>query len=200
MALKRKNRKTDKEEIISRREIKATTMRIRGWSESEYNKQRYLLKNKLRALETLEGRPASEKQSPSELLYLQALSMQRAKRIGEPYEPSFAMKRLQSMPAVGNVERYKKQLERESYREKALSIYGTATLNRFAGLINKDKKAREIAEKITDPVKREKALIAYANARHVAIDAKRKAQASEAIPMGETFGSESIEFDYSMYE
>ena len=199
MALKRKNRKTGKEEIISQREIKATTMKLRGWTESEYNKQRYLLKNKLRAYETLTNTPVSERQSPSEILYKEARSIQSAKRRGETYQPSFAMQRIKSMPATGNVARFEKKLESETYRQKMYSQYSDYTMMRFAGLIKADPKAAEIAEKVTDPVKREQALIAYANERHKIVDKNKKATAGEAIPVSESFGSESIEFDYSMY-
>ena len=113
------------------------------------------------------------------------------------------MKRIESFSAVSitkgwkyanNPEKHKK------YNQRAGKIFYDSTTSAFEKLIEHDPKAREIAEKIENPVKREEALADYAEKMHAVRDKQGKVTATQAIPFGERVGSpDSIDFDYSEY-
>lgn len=188
---------------LNSKEVKATIMKVHGWDAVTYRKQYDIFKNKLRAYEsykTVQGNKAVTIQSPAQVLYKQAMAM---KREGADYEPSIEMKRIQSFSAVSitkgwtyaqNPEKHKK------YNQRLGKIYGEATTSAFEELIAKDPKAREIAEKIENPVKREEALSDYAEKMHAVRDKQGKVVSTQAIPVGERVGSpDNIDFDYSEY-
>ena len=175
-------------------EIKATIMKANNWTADQYKKQYDIFKNKLRAFEAFEG--TGQRQSAVELLYKQA----RAKiREGAEYQPSIKMQRINAFTSVSSG-KASKLLENEMYRSRREATYSSATYKQFEGLIAKNAKAKEIYDTIKDPVQREKALTNYANKLHAKLDEEGKTQENEAIPYGETFGSDNaIEFDYSDY-
>ena len=175
-------------------EVKATIMKANNWTADQYKKQYDIFKNKLRAFEAFEG--TGQKQSAVELLYKQA----RAKiREGAEYQPSIKMQRINAFTSVSSG-KASKLLENEMYRSRREATYSSATYKQFEGLIAKNAKAKEIYDSIKDPVQREKALKDYANKLHAKLDEEGKAQENEAIPYGETFGSDTtIEFDYNEY-
>ena len=175
-------------------EVKATIMRANNWTADQYKKQYDIFKNKLRAFEAFEG--TGQKQSAVELLYKQA----KAKiRMGADYQPSIKMQRINAFTSVSSG-KASKLLENEMYRSRREATYSSATYKQFEGLIAKNAKAKEIYDTIKDPVQREKALTDYANKLHAKLDEEGKTQENEAIPYGETFGSDNtVEFDYNEY-
>lgn len=182
---------------VSPSEVKRTIMKANNWTAEQYKKQYDIFKNKLRAFEAYEGTPASEKQSAVELLYKQA----KAKiREGASYTPSIKMQRIRSFTSVSSGKAGQKALQGRLYQERRSALYKEATYKQFKGLIEKNDKAREIYENVTDPVKREKALSDYANKLKAKMNEQDEVTATEAIPSGETFGSDdSFDFDYSEY-
>lgn len=175
-------------------EVKATIMRANNWTADQYKKQYDIFKNKLRAFEAFEG--TGQRQSAVELLYKQA----RAKiREGAEYQPSIKMQRINAFTSVSSG-KARKLLENQMYKSRREATYSSATYKQFEGLIAKNAKAKEIYDTIKDPVQREKALTDYANKLHAKLDEEGKTQENEAIPYGETFGSDNtIEFDYNEY-
>lgn len=175
-------------------EVKATIMKANNWTAEQYKKQYDIFKNKLRAFEAFEG--TGQRQSAVELLYKQA----RAKiREGAEYQPSIKMQRINAFTSVSSG-KASKLLENEMYRSRREATYSSATYKQFEGLIAKNAKAKEIYDTIKDPVQREKALTDYANKLHAKLDEEGKTQENEAIPYGETFGSDNtVEFDYNEY-
>ena len=181
------------------REVKNYIMKINNWTSSQYDKQYDIFKNKLRAFENYERQHGVEtkKQSPAQLLYKEA----RSKEIhGEDYRPSIKMKRIRSFTSVSSGKAGQKALQGRRYQERRTKLYEDATNKAFEKFIEKNLGAKEIAKSILDPVKREKALIAYAEKVKAKIDEEGKAQENEAIPYGETFGSTDVlDFDLSPY-
>lgn len=175
-------------------EVKATIMKANNWTADQYKKQYDIFKNKLRAFEAFEG--TGQRQSAVELLYKQA----RAKiREGAEYQPSIKMQRINAFTSVSSG-KASKLLENQMYKSRREATYSNATYKQFEGLIAKNAKAKEIYDTIKDPVQREKALTDYANKLHAKLDEEGKTQENEAIPYGETFGSDNtIEFDYNEY-
>ena len=185
---------------VSPREVKSYIMRVNNWTEAEYNQERYKLKNRLRTYEAYAGVPSAKAQSPTTLLYFEA---KRKARAGAGYTPSAEMQRIKSFSGYGSTRAIQRALTSSTARSAMDMQYSQATLSRFGGFIAKNDKAREIAEKIKDPVKREQALRDYANKIHEKIDEQRNEIESSAIPIpsGEVYGSdlEIDDFDYSAY-
>ena len=184
---------------VSPREVKAYVMRVNNWTEAEYNQERYKLKNRLRTYEAYAGIPSTKAQSPTTLLYFEA---KRKAQAGAGYTPSAEMQRIKGFSGYGSASAIQKALASQKARSAMDEQYTKATLSRFGGLIEASPKAKEIAEKVTDPVKREQALRDYANALGIARTEARKQLESEAIPIGygEMFGyAEVDDFDYSAY-
>lgn len=176
------------------KEVKRYIMRANNWTEDQYSKNYDIFKNKLRAYENYTGKA---RQSPVEVLYKEA----RAKvREGDEYKPSLEMQRIRSFTSVSSGKAGQKALQSERYRQARGKTFASFTSLRFAGLIKENAKAREIAESIEDPVKREKALAEYANKLHAVVGYSTKNANGEAIPTGEAVGSDlDIDFDYSDY-
>ena len=210
---------------LTDREVKAYIMRVNNWTADEYNKQRYLMKNKLRTYEAFQGVPSSKAQSPVNVLYFQAKSIANARRHGEVYTPSLEMQRLQSFAGLGSAKAIQKAMANARTQERWGRQYESTTFEQFGGLLAtmerakaeydaiKDPKAREASklknmaeananiDKITDPVKREKALIAYAEKLKLTEKQKRDAVSGAAIPIasGEVAGYGDFDFDVSDY-
>ena len=184
---------------MSSREVKAYIMKQNGWTSRQYDKQYDIFKNKLRAYENYERAHGvtSPRQSPTQLLYKEAKAKARE---GADYTPTIKMRRIRSFTSVSSGKAGQKALQGQRYQARRAQLYEEATSKQFKGLIDNNPKAKEIAERIKDPVKREQALADYANAIHAKIDEEGKAQENEAIPFGETFGSDDIvDFDIEDY-
>lgn len=184
---------------MSSREVKAYIMKQNGWTSNQYDKQYDIFKNKLRAYENYERAHGvtSQRQSPTQLLYKEAKTKARE---GADYTPSIKMRRIRSFTSVSSGKAGQKALQGQRYQARRAQLYEEATSKQFKGLIDNNPKAKEIAERIKDPVKREQALRDYADKIHAKIDEEGKAQENEAISFGETFGSDdTVDFDISEY-
>ena len=176
---------------MSSREVKAYIMKQNGWTSSQYDKQDDIFKNKLRAYENYERAHGvtSKRQSPTQLLYKEAKAKARE---GANYTPSIKMRRIRSFTSVSSGKAGQKALQGQRYQARRAQLYEEATRN--------NPTAKEIAERLKDPVKREQALADYANKIHAKIDEEGKAQENEAIPFGETFGSDDpVDFNIEDY-
>lgn len=185
-------------------EVKSYIMKQNGWTSAQYKKQYDIFKNKLRAYENYERAhgQATPRQSPAQLLYKEA----RAKaREGADYAPSLKMKRIRSFTSVSSGQAGQRALQGKRYMERRAKLYEETTTKQFEGFMKSNAKAKEIAEKIKDPVKREKALADYANKVNAKI-AQTEKEAKEAREAGappmdaEVFGSDdAVDFDISKY-
>lgn len=181
---------------LTAREIKAETMKNRGWDKTTYQKQYDLFKNKLRAFENFQRAHgvSVKSQSPAEMLYKQAKAMARE---GKDYKPTIAMQRIMSFSAVSITKGRELAQDFDSvYTKHRMATFAKTTSTAFEALIKANPKAREIVEKVIDPVKREKALAEFANYMHVEMSAE-----GEAIADGEVYGSDEAgsSFDYSYW-
>lgn len=184
---------------MTSREVKAYIMKQNGWTSSQYDKQYDIFKNKLRAYENYERAHGvtSKRQSPTQLLYKEAKAKARE---GANYTPSIKMRRIKSFTSVSSGKAGQKALQGQRYQARRAQLYEEATSKQFKGLIDNNPTAKEIAKRIKDPVKREQALADYANKIHAKIDEEGKAQENEAIPFGETIGSDDqVDFDIEAY-
>lgn len=185
---------------MSSREVKAYIMKQNGWTSSQYDKQYDIFKNKLRAYENYERAHgvASRRQSPTQLLFKEAKAKARE---GAEYQPSIKMRRIRSFTSVSSGKAGQKALQGTRYQARRAQLYEEATNKQFSGFIEKNAKAREIVEKIKDPVKREQALADYANKVHAKIDEQGKVEENEAIPVSsEVMGSgDDVDFDIDAY-
>lgn len=183
--------------MLSAHDIKAYVMKERGWTSETYNKEYDKLRNRLRAYEGFQRQSGFEveKQSPASLLYFESRARQRE---GAEYQPSLELQRIQSFPSLSSGKALTRALERRS--ETFARRYSTTTDRAFAGLIAANPTAAEIAESVTDPVKREQALKDLAKKLHAKQDAAGRVQASSAIPFGQAVGSDdAIDFDIEAY-
>lgn len=184
---------------MTNREVKSYIMKINGWTTEQYNKQYDILRNKVRSYEAYErasGR-TTQTQSVQSLLFKEAKAK---KRMGAEYTPSIKMQRIKSFTSVSSGKAGQKALTGKRYRQKRAKTYEDATYKQFKGLINSNSQARRIYESISDPVKREEAMTAYANQLGAKINEQDEVIENEAIPFGETFGSiDEIDFDIDSY-
>lgn len=184
---------------MTNKEVKAYIMKVNGWTTEQYNKQYDILRNKLRSYEAYErasGR-TTQAQSVQSLLFKEAKAK---KRMGAEYAPSIKMQRIKAFTSVSSGKAGQKALTGKRYRQKRAKTYEDATYKQFQGLINSNKQARYIYESISDPVKREQAMTAYANQLGAKINEQDEVTENEAIPFGETFGSnDEIDFDIDSY-
>lgn len=183
---------------LSAKEVKNFIMKVNNWNADQYQKEYDLFKNKLRTLENFEGVPKAERESPVELLYKQAKAK---KRYGADYQPSIKLQRILSTSAYSSSPKRQKQLlKNQSYVEKLQKRYQESTNKAFKGLLEKNPVAKEIDEKIKDPVHREKALIDLADKLHARIDEQGVITDLGGIPFGESVGSsDGIDFDLTPY-
>lgn len=184
---------------MTNREVKAYIMKANKWTTTQYNKQYDIMRNKLRAYEAYEkasGRNVSS-QSTQALLFKEAKAKQR---LGSQYKPSIKMERIRSFTSVSSGKAGQKALTGMRYMQKRASTYETATYRQFRGLVDNNPQARYIYDSIKDPVKREQALTAFANKLNAKINEQDEVIENEAIPFGETYGSdEAIDFDIEDY-
>lgn len=179
------------ERRLSQKEIKSEIKRIRGWSETRYQKE---LKNVRRGLTRYEnqfGKTVSEK-TPTEFLYTEAKSRERYK---SDYVQSQYVKDVRRLGTIS------KQRTILTTRGQIKQLKQQSVDTRFNGLIQTNSQAREIAQKIKDPFKREKALSDFANKIHAKIDKAEKVKENQAIPFSsQTYGSDTtIDFDIDKY-
>lgn len=183
---------------VTRAEMRKTIMLANNWTLEEYTRQYDLFKNKLRFFEELQKSrgvegyrkgESKEHQSPQEVLYRAA----RAKiRYGSEYEPSQEMQQIQSVTAhsISKGRAIAAAASGKSYKAAVAAIVNI----RFSGFVDYYDKAAEILEKITDPIKQEEALTAFAEYLHTNFprSGKDKGAAKKGeggIYYGETFGS-----------
>lgn len=185
---------------MTNREVKAYIMKENRWTSEQYNKQYDILRNKLRSYEAYEkasGRAVKE-QSVQSLLFKEAKARQR---MGRDYSPSIKMQRIRSFTSVSSGRAGQRALTGRLYMERRATTYEDATYKQFKGLVENNKQAELIYKSIKDPVKREKALTDFANKMHAKINEQDEVIESEAIPFGETYGSdEAIDFDIDAYK
>ena len=179
------------------REIKSYVMKERGWTSDQYSKEYDKLRNRLRAYEAFQRQSGVnvEAQSPASILYFESRARRRE---GAEYQPSLELQRIKSFSSISSGKALERALERRS--ETFARRYTETTNKVFAGFIVANPTAAEIAERVTDPVKRERALIDLATKLHARQDAAGRVQASSAIPFGQVVGSdEAIDFDIESY-
>ena len=178
---------------LTAREIKSYVMKERGWTSDQYSKEYDKLRNRLRAYEGFQRQSgiSVEAQSPASILYFESRARRRE---GAEYQPSLELQRIKSFLSISSGKALRRALER---RSETFALRYTETTNKvFAGLIAANPTAAEIAERVTDPVKRERALIDLATKLHARQDAAGRVQSSSAIPFGQAVGSdEAIDFD-----
>ena len=182
---------------LTAREIKSYVMKERGWTSDQYSKEYDKLRNRLRAYEAFQRQSGVgvEAQSPASILYFESRARRRE---GAEYRPSLELQRIKSFPSISSGKALGRALERRS--ETFARTYAETTNKVFAGLIAANPTAAEIAERVTDPVKRERALIDLTAKLHARQDAAGRVQASSAIPFGQAVGSdEAIDFDIEAY-
>lgn len=182
---------------LTAREIKSYVMKERGWTSDQYSKEYDKLRNRLRAYEAFQRQSgvSVEAQSPASILYFESRARRRE---GAEYQPSLELQRIKSFPSISSGKALGRALERRS--ETFARRFAETTNKVFAGLIAANPTAAEIAERVTDPVKRERALIDLATKLHAKQDAAGRVQSSSAIPFGQAVGSdESIDFDIESY-
>lgn len=182
---------------LTAREVKAYIMKERGWNSDQYQKEYDKLRNRLRAYEAYQRQSGIkvEPQSPASLLYFESRARKRERA---DYQPSLELQRIQSFPSVSSGKALSRTLERRS--ETFARRYRETTDRAFARLIAANPTAAEIAERVTDPVKREQALKQFAAKLHAKQDAVGRVQASSAIPFGQAVGSdEALDFDIEAY-
>lgn len=182
-------------------QIKAEIMKINKWTPEQYKKNYDIFKNKLRSYEAFERASGVnvETQSARDLLYKEAKAK---KRFGNNYQPSIKMQRIREFTSISSGKALEKALQSKKYTTAREMTYSAKSYKQFEGLINSNPKAKEIWNNVTDPVKREQALVDLANKINAKIDEQTKAmkESGEAIPSGEVFGSSDvIEFDISAY-
>ncbi len=179
-------------------EVKNFIMKVNNWNAVQYQKEYDIFKNKLRTLENFEGVPKAERESPVELLYKQAKAK---KRYGADYQPSIKLQRILSTSAYSSsLKRQQQLLKNQSYIERLQKRYRESTNKAFKGLLEKNPVAKEINEKIKDPVQREKALIDLADKLHARINEQGVITDLGGIPFGESVGSsDGIDFELTPY-
>lgn len=183
---------------ITAKQKKAVIMAANNWTEEQYKKQYDLFKNKLRFFEALQKSRGvegygkgedKERQSPQEVLYRAA----RAKiRYGGEYEPSQEMQQILSVTAhsISKGRTIAAAASGKSYKAAVAKVVNI----RFSGFADYYDKAKEIMERIIDPVKQEEALAAFADYLHVKFPRSGKDKGAVkkgegGISYGETFGS-----------
>lgn len=181
---------------LSAKEVKNFIMKVNGWTSDEYDKQRYILKNKLRTYEAFTGQ--QQAQSPVSFMYFEAKAKQRQ---GDDYTPSLKSQRIRAFASYGSAKAISKAQQSQKTKAKMQKQYEATTMKQFKGLIENNPTAKRIWETIQDPVKREKALTDFANELKLKIKESNEVEEAQAIPFGETFGSrDEFDFDVSQYQ
>lgn len=202
-----------KQRVLSSREVKQYIMRANNWTADQYQKQYDIFKNKLRAYESFkEAQGITEKQSVVSVLFREAKSKLL---YGKNYKPSRKMQQIKSFSAY-SISKGREKTKRADYQAQQREKYRVYLQGRFGlnqendGFIAQNKGAKRIVEKFKEDakekgepinyVKLEKALADYANKVHAKIDDNDKVQDNEAVPSGETYGSDNpVDFDIDAY-
>lgn len=199
---------------LTTHEVKQYIMRANNWNATQYQKQYDIFKNKLRAYESYreaQGAPA-ERQSVVELLFKEAKSK---RQYGKAYTPSRKMQQIKGFSAY-SITKGREKAKQANYQAQQRERYRTYLQGRFGlnntetGFIAHNKGAQAIveafkkqSEKTGDPVnyvKLEQALADYADKVHATVDEKERVQDNQAIPFGETFGSDdTVDFNIDSY-
>lgn len=177
---------------VTRSQKKKAIMKANDWTEEQYRKQYDIFKNKLRAYESFRKAHGEnvKVQSPQQVLYRQA----KAKlRLGDQYQPSKEMERIQAFSAVSITKGRKLAQDLTSvYSRRRAETYARTTNIAFKDFIEKVDKAKEIVRTIKDPVKQEEALKALAEFIHA------KQKPSGGFESGEAYGSDPLAEDFDI--
>lgn len=182
-------RRDGKEITLSQSEVKEFIMKGKGLTEKEYKSLVATTRNKLRAYEAFSG---ARKQSATSYLYYQTRAERR-----KGYKPTIARLRIEAMPNY-STSRLAKVLKSPVSRANIAETYASATYSAFARLIEANPTAKRIYDEISDPVKRENALVDFAQQLHAEITERGTVRDSQAIPYGETFGSGDAPDDFDI--
>ena len=187
---------------LSPKAVKEYVMKVHGWTSEQYVKERDILKNKLRAYESLTRAQGGnvESQSPSTLLYKQARAM---KKYGVDYKPTAQLRAIEATPAYSISKGRKTADKPESAGYKRFSSrIEKQVKSDFAQFIKEHPQAGAIVEKYSgNGVKLKEALKSYAN--QVKAVSKNGVPSGGTTPelFGEVVGSpDKVEFDYDAFE
>lgn len=175
---------------LNARQIKASILKNTGWTEQEYNRQRYILKNKLRTFEAFQKAEGFEVelQSPVEILYYQT---RRQKMQGSKYKMSAKLAEIYKQTSYGSKAAIQHALSSTKPRKRQEAAYNAETYNSFKQFIEASPQATRLWEGIENPVKRRKALEALADELHYIQKKDREYIENQAIPFGYVTGSET---------
>lgn len=175
---------------LNARQIKAAILKNTGWTEQEYNKNRYILKNKLRTYEAFQRASGFEvqKQSPVEILYYQT---RQQKKQGSNYKMSGKLAEIYKQTSYGSKAAIQHALSSTKARKRQEAAYNSETYNSFKQFIHASPQAKRLWEGIENPVKRRKALEALADELHYIQKKDREYIKNQAIPFGDVTGSET---------
>ena len=194
---------------ISAKDKKDYIMKENNWTESQYNKQRYIFKNKLRAYQEINKVPLAKRtQGPVAIMYNEAKARARARSAKTTYRESFEMRKIKATTAYGNIKKVKSVIAKQATIGPKKSKSGSAMRSRlggivygaFKGLIEKNPGAQKIYDALKDePLSLEAALSDYANRLHIFLAPKAGELFREVkTPMGTT--DQELEFDLTPYE
>lgn len=175
---------------LNARQIKASILKNTGWTEQEYNRQRYILKNKLRTFEAFQKAEGFEvqQQSPVEILYYQT---RRQKMQGSNYKMSAQLAEIFKQTSYGSKAAIQHALSSTKARKRQEAAYNSETYNSFKQFIKTSPQATKLWDGIENPVKRRKALEALADTFHFVQEKDREYIEKQAIPLGNVTGSET---------
>ena len=207
-----------KQVTMTNREVKAYIMKANGWTSDQYRKQYDIFKNKLRAYESYKQAQGGQvkQQSVVSVMFKEAKAM---RQYGANYTPSRKMEQIKGFSAY-SITKGRKLATTDAYQEKQAEKYGQYISGRFGNYDPKDpskndgfigankgaqaivaafmKKAQESGKPI-NYAKMEDALSAYADKVHAKVDEQDKVEDGQAIPSGETYGSD-IQDDFDVTE
>lgn len=173
---------------LNARQIKASILKNTGWSEQEYNRQRYIFKNKLRTFEAFQKAKGFDvqQQSPVEILYYQT---RRQKMQGSNYKMSAQMAEIFKQTSYGSKAAIQRALSSTKTRKRQEAAYNSETYNSFKQFIEASPQAKKLWDGIENPVKRRKALEALADEFHFVQEKDGEYIKKQAIPFGNITGS-----------
>lgn len=185
---------------LTAKQVKADIMQIRGWTSEEYQRQYDKLRNQLRAYEGFQRSAGAtvEPQSPLKFLYTEAKAMQH---YGANYKPSAHTAIVRATTSVSSGKALQKAIvSTVSRATQAAKVKGQIDYY-FEQFIQTVPQAKEITQKIKDPLKQMEALKELAKKLHAREDAQRKVVAQQtAMPFGQVAGSrDEIGFNLSRW-
>lgn len=173
---------------LNARQIKSAILKNTGWTEQEYNRQRYILKNKLRTFEAFQRASGFDvqEQSPVEILYYQT---RQQKMRGSNYKMSAQLAEIYKQTSYGSKKAIQHALSSIKVRKRQESAYNSETYNSFKKFIKDSPQATKLWQGIENPVKRRKAIEALADTLHYVQKHDREYIKNQVIPFGEVTGS-----------